>query len=52
MNLNLTDAEAQTIINALAAVSPSGGGSRTHNLLLKLLDETGLEIDDFATVAM
>lgn len=50
--LELSDQETQDIINALAAVTPSGGGGRLHSLLLTLTERTGLEPDDIATVRM
>lgn len=50
--LELSGQEAQDIINALAAVTPSGGGGRLHSILLKLNAMTGLEPDDIAVVRM
>lgn len=48
--LILTDTEAQILVNALAAVTASGGGSREWALCQKLGMQTGLQVDDVAAV--
>lgn len=41
--LRLSSRQIQVILSALAAVSPSGGGSTPHTLMLEIADRTGLQ---------
>jgi hypothetical protein len=43
---NLTAKEAELIIAALHAISPSGGGSTTYHLARNLEQQTGIIPDD------
>lgn len=38
--IQLTNEELKTVLEAIAAVTPSGGGSRIHTLYRKLLEQS------------